>query len=112
MSNSGLADNPLFISPSKKKRNESQQLGIKVSSNHNATIAKIARIIRKKGTNASTYRFTSSEKQSLLKIIYKFRRQEIKITENDIVRIAINFLIENFETEKEDFLQKVISINV
>ena len=106
---SGLADSPLF----QRKVEE----GVKIEKPpgedtepkhdtmtpryHDSLIATIARSVREVGKEVSTYRLTVQEKETLAEIIYHFRRDKCRLSENEIARIAINLLIEDFKSNKK-----------
>ena len=120
MKTSGLADSPLFFisrnendlikkNIEKKKRITPIDHATLKPRNHDTMIANIHKAIQEIGKEASTYRFTSNEKKSLAEIIYKFRNMNIRITENEIVRIASNYLIyEHKLNRKKSVLTKII----
>jgi hypothetical protein len=45
------------------------------------------------GKEAATHRFTPEEKQAIADIIYTYRRLGYDTSENEIARIAINWLV-------------------
>ncbi|MBN2366683.1 MAG: hypothetical protein JXL67_10985 [Calditrichaeota bacterium] len=109
MKPSGLADSPLFprkieekakfeISPSKITERKHATMTPRY---HDSMIATIARSVREVGKEVSTYRLTVQEKETLAEIIYYFRRGKCRLSENEIARIAINILIEDFKTDKK-----------
>jgi hypothetical protein len=109
MNHSGLADSPLFQNKGVKEKRKSNVLN-NTSERHHDTmtpryhdsmIATIARSVREVGKEVSTYRLTVQEKETLAEIIYHFRREKCRLSENEIARIAINLLIEDFETDKK-----------
>jgi hypothetical protein len=56
-------------------------------------------------------RVTPEEKARLADIIYTYKRQGVKTSENEINRIAMNFLIEDFHKNgKESVLAQVIEV--
>ena len=112
MKNTGLADSPLFFklkSQKEKKEEKSIHHETMVSGDYDTTIASISKAIQDVGKQASTFRFTLREKTSMVKVIYSFRLKNTKITENDIVRIAINLLISDYKDNRSNsILSKVI----
>lgn len=108
MKSTGLAESPLFLKPIVKKGKKadlSRHQKAMVSRNHDTTIAAIRKAISEVGKKASTYRLSSSEKKALVKIIYEFRiMKNIRITENEIVRIAIQYLIHEYQEKKSGSL--------
>jgi len=91
----------------------SKERGIVVSSNHDTTtprdqqnttssdnttmIEKIRQGVKQFGKEAATHRFTIEEKKALSKIIFAYKTQNIRTSENEIARIAINFIIADYE---------------
>lgn len=60
-------------------------------------LAEIRNAIKEQGREVSYVRLTQSEKNQLSDIIYSYKRQGIKTTETEIGRIAINYLIEDYQ---------------
>ena len=58
-----------------------------------ATVRRLRQAVRRIGKEAATHRFTTQEKADLAQIIYEQGRQGVKTCENEIVRIAVNWLI-------------------
>ena len=58
-----------------------------------AMVRRLRQAVRRIGKEAATHRFTAQEKADLAQIIYEQRRQGVKTSENEIVRIAVNWLI-------------------
>jgi len=117
---SGLADSPLFLKPNTendpienklKEKNRIQPSNhVTLKSRHHETmIASISKATREIGKEASTYRLTNKEKTALVEIIYHFRMRNVRLTENEIARIALNFIIDDFKYQKKDsILARVI----
>ena len=108
MKTSGLADSPLFIEhpqSDEKARSiqENSTSGLKTCFPDDM-IATIVKSMRAVGKEGCTYRLTQREKTALIEIIYHFRMRHIRLSENEIARIAINFLIEDFKARKNDCL--------
>jgi len=69
---------------------------------HDSTvIEEVRKALRKFGKEAATHRFTLEEKQAIAEIIFTFRQQNIRTSENEITRIAINWLILDHMKNKE-----------
>lgn len=88
-----------------------------IPSYHDTTIPlsqdEIIEIIRKAvkhlGKEAATYRFTLEEKKALSDIVYSYKGTGIRTSENELTRIAINFLVEDYRNNGENsILAKVI----
>ena len=96
MKASGLAESPLF-----QKKDADTRIPGSQSSNHatmqpvnlDDVIEHIRQAVRQTGKEAGTYRITREEKKALLEICYSFRLGGIRTSENEITRIAINYLI-------------------
>jgi len=56
----------------------------------------IRRAVRTLGKEAATYRFTQDEKRALSSIVYAYKDQAIRTSENEITRIALNYLIDDY----------------
>jgi hypothetical protein len=70
----------------------------------------IRKIVKLGGKEVSFVRLTPYEKSSLSDIVYTFRKAGNKTTENEISRIAINFIIEDYNQRKTDsLLAKVLA---
>lgn len=109
----GLADSPFFTPPPKEAvpvfSNPTPPLADNaVSRYHDTTTPSIVEHIRKAvkefGKEAATHRFTSTEKRALANIIHTLHMQGIRTTENEIARIAINFVIDDFNKRGKDSL--------
>lgn len=72
-------------------------------------IEAIRKVVKATGKEVTFTRLTLQEKGRLTDVVYGFRRQGIKTSENEVLRIAINHLLADFEAcGKRSFLQKVI----
>jgi phage gp16-like protein len=90
---------------------------IKKKSTHASTLASkqdsmsetIRKTVKSLGAKVSFTRITPEEKGKLEDIAYTYKRQGVKTSENEINRIAMNFLIEDFHKNgKESVLAQVI----
>ena len=76
---------------------------------HDTMVETIRKAVKAIGKEAATYRFTQDEKKALAEIIYAFRLRGIRISENEIARIAINFLFnDNLVNKKESVIERVV----
>jgi hypothetical protein len=65
---------------------------------HNAeAIEAIRRVVKQTGREVSFVRLSPEEKGRLADIVYTYRRQGRKTTENELNRIAINALLEDYD---------------
>ena len=61
------------------------------------------------GKEAATHRFTTTEKRAIMEIVFRYKQRGISTSENEITRIAINYLIADFENDGENsFLAAMI----
>ncbi|MBK8902026.1 MAG: hypothetical protein IPM53_12635 [Anaerolineaceae bacterium] len=86
-------------------------------SNHDTTVSRyhdtIVELLRKTvkivGKEAATHRFTVEEKKAIKKIVFTYEDQGVLTSENEITRIAVNYLIEDYEQNGESsLLDKVL----
>ena len=112
MKASGLAESPLF-----QKKDADSKIPDSLSSNHaampsdkhDAVIEYIRQAVRQTGKEAGTYRITREEKKALLELCYSFRLAGIRTSENEITRIALNYLIHDYKSNKKNsILERVI----
>lgn len=65
--------------------------------------ADLIELIRKNvkpvGKEAAFCRFTPEEKSALGDVVYTYKRNGIRTSENEIVRVAVNWLIENYHAD-------------
>ena len=112
MKASGLAESPLF-----QKKDADTKIPDSLSSNHatmqpdnqNDVIEHIRQAVRHTGKEAGTYRITREEKKALLEICYSYRLEGIRTSENEITRIALNYLIHDHKSNtKDSVLERVM----
>ena len=66
-----------------------------------AMLRQLRQEVRQIGKEAATYRFTREEKDKLAETIYTQSRAGIKTCENEIVRIGLNWLVEDHRARGE-----------
>ena len=112
MKASGLAESPLF-----QKKDADSKIPDSLSSNHatmqpgshDDVIEYIRQAVKQIGKEAGTYRITREEKKALLEICFSFRIGGIRTSENEITRIALNYLIHDHKNNpKDSILERVI----
>lgn len=85
-----------------------------VSRYHAAMIEAVRKAVKEFGKEAATHRFTAEEKQKLADIVYSYKRRGIRTSENEVTRIAVNFLIddhaENGENSILDLTLKALNL--
>src|SRR5207245_7715452 len=67
--------------------------------------------VKQIGKEAATHRFTLEEKNMLADIEYSYRRQGIRTSENEIARIAVNYLAQEYRKNGENsILAKILKL--
>ena len=59
-------------------------------------VRRLRKAVKVVGKEAATYRFSAEEKEALANIVYRCGRQGYRTSENEIVRIGMNWLIEEY----------------
>jgi len=71
----------------------------------------IRKAVKQVGKEAATYRFTEAEKEALADIEYSYKRQGIRTSGNEITRIGVNFLVEDYHRNGENsILAKILKL--
>ena len=71
---------------------------------HDTMVESVRLAVKEFGKEAATHRFTKTEKEAVAAIVYATRQQGIRTTENEITRIAINFIIHDYNARGEQSL--------
>lgn len=111
---------PIEKNVAEKKLAVVQQAGnqeIMQASNHTSMhagvqetmIELIRQAVKDIGKESATYRFTPEEKKALLELTFTYKVQGYKTSENELTRIAINFILEDHkQNERNSILEKVL----
>lgn len=75
---------------------------------HDTIVPIVRKAVKEFGKEAATHRFTQAEKKSIADIIYTYKNQGVKTSENEIARISVNFLIEDFKQNGENSILNTI----
>ena len=76
---------------------------------HATMIGSIRAAVKIFGKEAATHRFTLEEKNTIRDIVYGYERQGLRTNENEISRIGVNFLMEDYrENGENSLLHKVL----
>ncbi len=67
-----------------------------VSQNEEDIIETVRRSVKRIGKEAATHRCTLEERQALDDIEYQYKRQGIRTSSNEITRIAVNYIVEDY----------------
>ena len=73
-----------------------------VSRYHDAIVEVVRKAVKQFGKEAATHRFTVAEKKAIADIIYAYRNQGIRTSENEIARIAVNFILHDYRENGEN----------
>jgi uncharacterized protein YaaQ len=69
----------------------------------------IRKAVKDAGKESATYRFTPEEKKALLELTFTYKVQGFKTSENELTRIAINFILEDHKQNgRNSVLEKVL----
>jgi len=69
----------------------------------------VRKAVKQLGKEAATHRFTLTEKNLLADIEYTYKRKGIRTSENEITRISINYIIEDYRKNgEESILAKIL----
>ena len=93
-----------------------------IPSNHDTVVPRyhdtaatevVRRALKVFGKEAATHRFTLEEKQAIAKLIFAFRQKNIRTSENEITRIAINWLMLDYKKNEENSIlhQALLALN-
>ena len=73
-------------------------------------IATIRQAVKVVGREVSFVRLTPEEKAQVADIVYTYKRQGKKMTENEINRIAVNYIVQDYKVNGEQsVLARVIA---
>ena len=102
-------NNPPVKHESVTPRHHDTRRDTTIPRDHDGIIEGVRKAVKAFGKEAATYRFTAEEKKALADIIYTYQGQRIKTNGNEITRIALNFLVRDYEANGErSILHKVI----
>lgn len=78
---------------------------------HDTTVESIRKAVKQFGKEAATHRFTREEKQQIAELIFNYSGKGIRTSENEIARIAVNFLVEDHrQNGKDSILDQVLKL--
>ena len=69
---------------------------------HDTIVEVVRKAVKEFGKEAATHRFTVEEKKVIADIIYSYRNQGIRTSENEIARIAVNFIVNDYRENGEN----------
>jgi hypothetical protein len=69
----------------------------------------VRKAVKPLGEKAATHRFTADEKDAIADIVYALKKKGISTSENEITRIAINYLVwEHRQSKQASILSRVL----
>ena len=93
------------VSPGSEQRRHPATV---IPRDHDTRTSTIA-VIRKAVKEAATHRFTKGEKDQIAEIVYAYNRRGTRTSENEITRIAINWLVQDYkENGKNSVLNRAM----
>ena len=76
---------------------------------HGIIVELVRKAVKEFGKEAATHRFTQTEKKEIGDLIYTYKNRGTKTSENEITRIAVNFIFEDYKKNGENsVLHKVL----
>jgi hypothetical protein len=94
----------------KKANKHTSKFASMLASYHDDVVEMIRKAVKTPGKEVSFVRMTVEEKAQLADIIYTYKRQGKKTSENEINRIAINYILEDYRANGErSILARVIA---
>ncbi len=97
-------DDESILPRSTQSEEESKQVkkkANKLASYHDDVVETIRKAVKTPGKEVSFVRLTAEEKAQLADIVYTYKRQGKKTSENEINRIAINYILEDYRANGE-----------
>lgn len=76
---------------------------------HVDVVETIRKNVKRLGKESTVYRFTPEEKSALADIVYTYKRNGVRTSENEVIRIAMNWLLEDYRIDgKSSVLAQVL----
>jgi hypothetical protein len=77
---------------------------------YGVAIELVRKAVKEFGKEAATHRFTDTEKKQIADLIYTYKNQGTRTSENEITRIAVNFIVEDYRVNGENsVLHKILA---
>ncbi len=77
--------------------------------NHDTMIESVRKEVKELGKEAATHRFTVEEKRAILDIVYTYRGSGINTSENEVTRIAVDYILEDYkQSGQNSILDRVL----
>ena len=76
---------------------------------HGVAIETVRKAVKEFGKEAATHRFTEAEKREIADLIYTYKNNGIRTSENEITRISVNFVMQDYKENGENsVLHKIL----
>lgn len=77
---------------------------------YGVSIDLVRKAVKEFGKEAATHRFTEAEKKEIADLIYTYKNRDIRTSENEITRISVNFIIQDYrENGENSVLHKILA---
>ena len=91
------------------ERQQTSELDSRLARKQAIVVETIRRTVKVQGKEVSFIRMTPEEKAVLADIVYTYKRQGLKTSENEVNRIAVNFMLEDYKANgANSLLAKVL----
>lgn len=104
------ADELLSPGLTKTASDHDSKINSTLSQTHPTMVQAIRKAVRARGNEQSIHRLTREEKRALKELVYNYDVEGTKTSENEITRIAINYLITDHKQRgQESVLAQVLA---
>ncbi len=79
-----------------------------VSRYQDGTVEEIRKAVKIFGKEAATHRFTEDEKRAIIDIVFSYKQQGLRTSENEITRTAINFVLHDYRENGENSILHLV----
>lgn len=115
-----IIDKTLVIDKPQAEKNDDMNANMQASNNasmlasnqpfnQETIIETIRKAVKDVGKDSATYRFMPEEKKALLELCFSYKMQGYKTSENEFIRIAVNYLLEDQKQNgRNSVIQRVL----
>ena len=76
---------------------------------NDAIVGLVRKAVKEFGKEAATHKLTEIEKKEIADLIYTYKNRGVKTSENEITRISVNFVLEDYrENGENSILHKIL----
>jgi hypothetical protein len=69
---------------------------------HEEVVDGIRRAVKVVGKEAATLRLSAAEKAAIAEIVYAYKRRQVRTSETELIRIAVNYLLQDYQARGEE----------